>query len=517
MTWTARSGRAAAAAALLLQLLLRSGPAAAQVAAEGAPPTLPAASPSLPGDHWAVRAATRAKELGLTTRYLPAQRAVPRAAVGEALREASLAALGRDPELAGLARGWYARFTEEFRETAAGTSPTGLLGSAVGAGYERRGGDVEPGAGLFERRTGVTYLPLRSTLVASASLAGALTPGLAAVADPRVTDDGLALPRWDAIAGWGPVALSVGEEAVGYGPAFGGGIVLSGAATLPRVEVQTSRPVEFPGVLRILGSGAFHTFVTRLDERRHPGNPYLWGMRVVVQPHPRLTFGGSRASIFGGDSVTTPVTAGSVGRMLLGILTEDFENQVVAAEFRYRLPTESVLPITLYLEWGADDGSGAWWDVPGRVAGAFVPAVPGLPAVAAGFEYASFAPLCCGNPSWYTHAGQPGGWVAKGAILGHPLGGEGREFLLYGQADLLDARLRLDARAFRRERGRKGYDLFLRAGNLFAPERAGWSSGGAVEGLWRANRRTEVRAVLFREVGSGWRTHALDLNASLLF
>jgi hypothetical protein len=314
------------------------------------------------------------------------------------------------------------------------------------------------------------------------------------------------------------VALSVGAEPVGYGPAAGGGIVLSGAAALPRVEVQTTRPVTLPGILRVLGPASFHSFLTRLDERRHPGDPYLWGMRAALRPHPRLTVGVNRASIFGGDSVATPVDFESVGKMLLGILSPGFENQVVAADFRYRLPTEAVLPVTLYLEWGADDAAGAWWDVPGRVFGAYVPAVPGLEALAVGAEYTSFATLCCGNPGWYMHSALPGGWAAEGAPLGHPLGGEGREFLLYSHADLADARLRLDARAFRRDRGREGYDMYPHAGNLYAPERAGTSTGVQAGGSWRLTRGTELRLSALREVGrGGWRSHELDLNASLIF
>ncbi len=508
-------GRALAAAAALL---LHLAPAAAQQPAEGGAVALPAASPLLPADHWAVRAAARAEALGLAPGYLPAQRSVPRAAVGEALRQAVLAAGERDPGLAALARGWRERFVEEFPEAAgADRGPAALLGSAAGAGYERSGGTAEPGAGLFGRRTGPTLRPLHSTPVGTATVAAALTPSLAAVAEPRLSEDGVRVPRWDLTAGWGPVALSVGEEPVGYGPAEGGGIVLSGARALPRAQVETSRPLALPGYLRHLGPASFHTFLTRLDERRHPGDPYLWGMRVALRPHARLTVGINRASIFGGDSVTTPATAERLGRMVLGFLSPDFENQVVAAEFRYRLPTESLLPLTLYLEWGADDGAGAWWDVPARVVGAYVPAVPGAPAVGAGAEYTSFAALCCGNPGWYTHAAQPGGWAAEGAVLGHPLGGEGRELLLYSHADLADARLRLEGRAFRRERGREGYDAFVRAGNLFAPELAGWSTGASLAAWWRVAPRTELRLRALREVGSEWRSHELDLNASVLF
>lgn len=506
----------ALAAALLLHGV--PAPSTAQQPAEGGAAALPAASPLLPADHWAARAAARAEALGLAPGYLPAQRSAPRAAVGEALRRAALAAEARDPRVAALARGWWERFVEEFPEAGGAERGTlALLGGAAGGGYERRGGLAEPGAGLFGRRTGITALPLHSTLVGTGTVAGALTPSLAAVAEPRLSEEGVVIARWDLTAGWGPVALSAGEEPVGYGPGEGGGIVLSGAQALPRVQLETSRPLALPGFLRFAGPVAFHTFVSRLDERRHPGDPYLWGMRVALRPHPRLTVGINRASIFGGDSVATEVGPRSVGRMLLGILSDDFENQVVAAEFRYRPPTERVLPLVLYLEWGADDGAGAWWDVPARVLGAYVPAVPGLPAVAAGAEYTRFAALCCGNPGWYTHAAQPGGWAAEGATLGHPLGGEGQEFLLYSHAELEDARLRLEGRAFRRERGREGYDAFPRAGNLFAPELAGWSTGASLATRWRVTPHTELRLRALCEVGSEWRSHELDLNASVLF
>lgn len=518
MRTSSTPARALAAAAAALVLHLAPAPAAAQQPADGGAVALPAASPLLPPDHWAVRAADRAEALGLAPGYHPAQRSVPRAAVGEALRQAALSGEERGPGLAALARGWRERFVEEFPEAeGAGRGPVALLGSAAGGGYERRGGVAEPGAGLFGRRTGPAILPLSNTLVGTAMLAASWTESLAAVAEPRVSEDGVTVPRWDLTAGWGAVALSVGEEPVGYGPGEGGGVVLSGARALPRVQVETSRPLALPGYLRHLGPVSFHTSLTRLDERRHPGDPYLWGMRVALRPHPRLTVGINRASIFGGDSVATEVGPGSVGRMLLGILSQDFENQVVAAEFRYRLPTDRVLPLTLYLEWGADDGAGAWWDVPARVLGAYVPAVPGLPVVAAGAEYTSFAALCCGNPGWYTHAAQPGGWAAEGAILGHPLGGEGQELLLYSHADLAGSRLRLEGRAFRRERGREGYDAFPRAGNLFAPERAGWSTGASLGAWWRVAPRTELRLRALREVGSEWRSHELDLNASVLF
>ncbi|MDP9348348.1 MAG: capsule assembly Wzi family protein, partial [Gemmatimonadota bacterium] len=313
------------------------------------------------------------------------------------------------------------------------------------------------------------------------------------------------------------LALSAGVEPVGYGPGRGGGIVFSGGAPLPRVQVQTTRPLLLPGWLRFLGPVSGHTSLTRLDEARHPGDPFLLGMRAAIRPHPRFTAAVNRGSIFGGDSVSYALNARNVVRMLLGMLTYDFENQVVSADFTFRAPTERVLPLTLYLEWGAEDAAGAWWDVPARVVGAFTPAVPGAPQLSLGAEYTHFSLYCCGNPPWYLHAGQRGGWAARDVPLGHPLGGEGREVLLYGGADLLGARLRLDGRAFQRERGREGYDTFVRAGNLFAPERAGTSHGVQLDGSWRFARGTELRVSGVRELGERWAAHQVSIRMLTLF
>lgn len=496
--------------ALLVALGLSAGGAGAQRPRPASPP--------LPGGHWAVRAAERAEALGLVSVWLPAQRSAPRAAVGAALREAAERAPAEAPHLESLARAWWERFAEEFPESDSAQSRVALLGSAARAGYESRAGIAAPSRGLFDRRTGIVPLPDESAVFGGATLAARAGSHLAAVAEPRVDEGGVSLPRWDLAGGVGRVALSVGEQPVGYGQGRGGGVVLTDVAPLRRVEVQTARPVRLPGWLGHLGPVSFHTFLTALREERHRGDPYFWGARAMIRPHPRLAFGFNRASIFGGDSIPTPVTPGNVGRMLLGILSERFENQIVAAEFRYRAPTEAVVPLTLYLEWGSEDAAGGWWDVPGRVFGVMAPAVPGWPQLSMGAEYAYFAPPDRTNPGWYGHATHSGGWSARDVPLGHPLGGEGSELLLYGGADLPGARLRVDGRAFRRERGRVGYDIaFLRAGNLFAPERAGVSHGVALDAAWRPSPRAEVGLSAFRDAGRGWSAEELSARVMVFF
>ncbi|HEY0021066.1 MAG TPA: capsule assembly Wzi family protein [Longimicrobium sp.] len=535
-----RTARRCAASAALLSALLAERAAAQQTPPAGVPAdsaavaAVPArarmadaggaaerfdASPSLTQDHWAVRAANRAEALGLAPGWLPAQRNVPRAAVAAALRQAVGRAPEHVPAMAGVAAGWLARFQEEFAEHRDGAAAAGLrpLGGYLGAGVHDLAGRLEPGAGLFHLRTDPVPIPDTRGLFAVGGAGVAAGRHLVAFVEPRAMDGALELPRWEVAAGAGGVALSAGRQPLGYARGESGGVVLGGGASLVRVQLESVRPLRLSGAFRYLGDVAFQTFGTRLDEARHRGDPWMWGGRLALRPHPRLAVAINRASIFGGDSIPTPTTMKVVARMLVGMLSADFENQVVSLDVRYRLPTERVLPLTLYLEWGADDASGSLRDVPAIVAGAYAPVLPGVPEVGAGVEYTHFEVFCCGNPPWYFNAAHPGGWVAEGALLGHPLGGDGHELHGYAHADLAQGRLRVDTRAFVRHREDKGYHRLEQAGNLMGPARFGGSRGGAVQAAWRAHPRVELRASAAGEAGGGWSERQLRTSLAWLF
>jgi hypothetical protein len=525
-----RTVRGSAAGAALLCALLAQR-AAAQ-AADGVAATSAAAvdaasaetqrfdaSPALAPDHWAVRAADRAEALGLAPGWFPAQRTVPRAAVAAALRQAAARAPEQMPAMADVAAGWLARFQEEFAEHRDGAAVAGFrpLGGYLGAGAHDLAGRLEPGAGIFHLRTDPVPLPDTRGVSAVGGAGVAAGRHLSAFVEPRATSDALDVPRWEVTAGAGGVALSAGRQPLGYARGESGGVVLGGGASLFRVQLETVRPLRLPGAFRHLGDVAFQTFGTRLDEARHRGDPWMWGARLALRPHPRLAVAINRASIFGGDSVATPTNLENVARMFVGMISADFENQVVSLDVRYRLPTERALPLTLYLEWGADDAAGGWWSVPGIVAGAYAPALPGMPRAGAGVEYTRFEVFRGGNPPWYFSAAHPGGWVADGTLLGHPLGGDGHEVMGYAHADLADGRLRVDTRAFVRHREDDGYLAPQRAGNLLGPERFGGSRGGAVQAAWRAHPRVELRAGAAGEAGDGWSERQLRTSLAWLF
>lgn len=507
-------GRRRAAAGALLTILSGIGPFPlhAQTGASPEADSVPArgwlgdapASPLLAPDHWAVRAAARAEALGLADGYLPAQGAVPRAVVLAVLRHAEAAAAER-PGLSRLAGGWMARFREEFPQygdDAAGDAILLPVNGHAALGYADEAGRLSPATGYGHVTTRNDPRPVPDVSTPRLDVAAGTGDGrrLAAWVLGRWDEDGADLARWEAAVSAGPVSLSLGKQPVAYGWGEGGGIVLS-QTLAPRLEAQTLRPVRLPGVLRRFGGVALHTFATPLGGERHRDEPWLWGARLAFQPHRRLTFAVNRASIFGGRQ---GVTAGRLAGMFVGVIRgTDFENQVLSLEGRWRLPTDALLPATAYLEWGADDGAGALHEVPARVGGIQLPALPGLPAVSAGAEYAHFSVVCCGHGPWYYNSTHPGNWARGTRPLGHPLGGEGREAAGYARADLLQSRLRMHLRAFARDYSDESLASYG-GGNLFAPQRTGGSTGFAADAAYRLSPRAEVRAAARREAGDGW-------------
>jgi hypothetical protein len=472
------------------------------------------ASPPLPEEHWAARAAARAEALGLAPRYTPAQRAVPRQAVASALMEALLRSVDR-PALKGLTEGWWARFVEEFPEYGR-PAPAGvaILGRSASLGYGQAEGRIAPAEGYF---IGVREEPrpiedLRGVTV-GASAGFALGRAVSVSASGLAIGEESERVRVDLTVGAGAFALSAGLGDVGYGYGRSGGVVLSPREPLPRVEVQTTRPIRLPWVLRYLGDVSAHTFFSRMDEDRHPTEPWMWGMRVAARPHPRFTLAVNRASIFGGEG--RPETLERLAGMLVGVIHKsDFENQIVSGEVRWRLPTDAVLPATAYLEWGADDGSGAISDVPGQLFGLFLPALPGVPEIGVGGEYARFGEACCGHGPWYFNGTFPGNWARGDQALGHPLGGEGWEAAGYAQGELLNSRLRLDARLFVRDRSDASLET-LGGGNLFTPLRTGRSTGGWVEAALRLFPGADLSAGWRMEDGDGWREQGFHAEVTV--
>lgn len=494
-------------------LLLAAAPGRAQDTVPARPPIEPyadyKASPLLPEDHWAVRAAARAEAMGFAPGYFPAQRGVPRHVVARALEEAAERAKGGP--MAGLAAAWWARFQNEFDEYVRPAMGLNRLGGFAAGGVKGVEGRLSPRFALIHEGDALDPLPLpdRTLAYGELQLGAAIGEHLALVAQPTASTRSASVPRWEVVAGTGKVEVSAGAEPVTYGWGRVGGFIMADNRPLPRFEVQTTAPVGLPWGLPGTISG--HLFVSRMNEARHADNTWFWGMRAGWRPHPRVTLGLTRAAMFGGD--VAPVTVHRVVQSFFGVLRPHFDNQIVSLDLRWRVPTETWVPLLLYAESTADDGAGAWADQPAWLVGLSVPAVPGAPELSLGAEVATMAG-CCDHGSWYIHSEFVGEWARKGEPIGHPLGGGGREGRFYADADLLGGTLNLSADAYLRKRNA---DQPTTPGNLFSPARAGSSHGGRGAVTWRFLPRAELRLRAEREQGSSWHEHSFQANLSYLF
>jgi hypothetical protein len=276
--------------------------------------------------------------------------------------------------------------------------------------------------------------------------------------------------------------------------------------------VTLVNPVRAPWVFRHLGYIRGEAFLSRIDSSAATRHPWVFGSHASISPHPRVLIGATQGFMFSGEG-QPPFTFRNFKEMFLthGIKTagREFENGIASIEARWRPPVP-VVPVVLYAEWGTDDNHSAWFEFPAVVAGVSLPTVPRIPALSVGLERTSFAAPCssCNGcaceyyATWYRHYVFVDGWTLDRRPIGHPLGGDGTEWLAYGRYDDAARRVRLDARGFTRDRGRY---------NLFAPTREGRSVGGALGADYRVTATLELRMNGGLERGrGGWSESSLS-------
>jgi hypothetical protein len=451
----------------------------------------------LPADHWSHRVLRRLEVAGL----LPAGSDIGRSSIPQE-ETAALLMVAAGSDTTGLAASYLHRFREEFTAREAGRFR--LHGSVLGM-YRVDRDQVRAGIGYDTVWTGARLIDDESdadglirTDVGSRHLAGAVA----------ATSDGV--EELQVVLATGAVGIWGGRRQIGYATPAGAGILMN-RARLDGIGVFLTRPLRVPlfGHLRFELHGAKIDNVLGLNGTEQAVEPWLLTGRASLQPHARVTIGMNRGMIFGGEG-NLPVTAERLLRNLAGFSTDEgeysFANQVASLDVRYRPPTGAV-PLVVYLEWGTEDLSGAWWRVPGISAGVEISAMP-RQDVSVGLERTEFKRNRF-NSHWYQNAWFRGGWADDGMILGHPLAGHGVEWRLFASGGSARG-ITADAAVYRRHR---------RAQNLFAPERRGSSAGGVVNAEARLTAR--IRLQLSGDVEHGgesdWTAARARVGARLLF
>jgi len=478
------------------------------------------ASPALPPDHWAVVAARRAIIIGLAPRAAGwGEGTITEALAGWALHEASKRP--NSLELHNVVVAEWQRFAREFPAVAARLAPDETrstersaareMATSVAAGFLSDRGQVLPVRSVDRTRENVIPPERIADLNAGdleLRLGGLAGNHVAAEAAGGRTQGEWGMRDWQLVGGVSALGAWVGKRALDYGPGAGGGIIFDGNAAFTGGGVMLATPVRLPWFFRLLGPVSGEAFLSRIDSSAASRHPWVFSSHASISPHPRLLFGATQAFMFSGEG-QPPFTFRNFKEMFLThaikVAGSEFENGIASVEARWRPPIPRV-PAVLYAEWGSDDNHAAWFKFPAVVAGLMVASVPGVPTLSLGLERASFSAPCttCNGcacnyyATWYRHYVFMDGWTLDREPIGHPLGGAGTEWLLYGRIDDAAHRFRVDTKAFVRDRGRY---------NIYSPAREGQSVGGSLGAEYRLTRSLELQAAATLEHGDaedGW-------------
>jgi hypothetical protein len=497
-----------------LQMTLAVSPARGQ-SARGVAPFLAA-------DHWSTDAARRLHALGLTPRdFDPGLRSRSAAEWLDILDTAQSRVMPRHAASA-LVGAYRERFAQEYTgaRRAASREPASLTRVALSGGYVRADGRVLGGVGFLDGDwTGARALPDERHGEARIELEGSSRGRTAMGANVAWRSGGLDVEQAYAAVALRNIGVWGGRRSPGYGSGAGGALVLSGHVPFTGIGAQLNRGYTLPGFLRVLGPVRFEGFLARVDnvhkqsgEADEQFRPYFGAARISGSPvHPRFTLSASRGAMFGGEG-NAPLTLRNLITMLYGDHAGDsgeFHHEVFAVDATYRPPLGSV-PLLLRLEWAMDDAAGMLHRAPGYTWAAELGAVPGMPLASFGFERTLFSGcLGCRNTLWYRNWYFREGWTDGGRLLGHPLGGHGREHRFYGSVEVPAARLGIDVELRSRER---------RSENLFVPQRAGGSVLYGSRLHWRGEERSFIDIGIAYERGENdWRATRIDARIGYRF
>lgn len=452
----------------------------------------------LPRDHWSREAARRLHAAGAAPAgFDPAALSITAATMRSVLAHAA-----DRSEAFPTAPVYQKRFEEEF----------GVHGPCAPAARVSAGafGDRETGRILLNEQnytSGTTAAEPALSELGGEVRAEAWLPHLALSAVGRAGDDAR-IEQASVQLEYRVIGLFAGRVAPGHRTTESGAVVLRDDVTFDGAGLYLTHPVYAPGFLRKIGPIGFESMLAPADDQVDNYGTWFWSARGSLQPLSFIGFNITRAAYISSLSPQSRPSLSDITNMVIGQNhrsgdVDYADNQVVAVDGWIRSPTRSV-PLTFYWDWGADDSYGGWWHRAARVFGLRSDALPGLSHVSAGIERTAID----GGTSWYKHGQMTAGWSEKGVLLGHPLGGQGRQTLVFVSGDLFDARLFVRAAAYRGVRGDN---------NVFAPLYAGHMDGAQVNATLRLKRHIDVRMQASTEQGDDWSHKLLHLTAAYTF
>jgi hypothetical protein len=249
----------------------------------------------------------------------------------------------------------------------------------------------------------------------------------------RYSDDDtdLIMNRLYGILNFAGLELELGKDSQWWGPGYHGAILFSNnPAPITMLKLTNAHPVILPSVFKYLGFFKFVVFASKLEKERVIPNPYLWGMRINIKPHPYLELGLQRTALLGGEGRDEDISIWwksliSEEENAPAIRQDEPGDQKAGLDVKLTLPFDWQ-PLQLYAEAAAED------EAPSELAylaGIYVPRILNLERLDFRAEFANT--YVKQHPKvWYNHGIYRSGYTYKGRVIGHHIGTDSRDIFL---------------------------------------------------------------------------------------
>jgi membrane-associated phospholipid phosphatase len=231
--------------------------------------------------------------------------------------------------------------------------------------------------------------------------------------------------------GW---QITFGNQSLSWGPGIGGSLLLSNnAAPFPMLRIMPEKPLEIPGISKVLGPIIVDQFYGQLKGHFGQKQPWIYGQKISFKPIRNWEFAYSRTTLIGGNDF--PLTSKQFVFSLFGIV-DSAEKSVpgdsrTAVDWTWRVPKIHDW-VTFYGELEDDDDLIPFQNLTKNVVrpGLYFPRLPLLPKWDLHFEYtASTSP---GRASFqnqgrlnYWNLEYPDGYTNNGDLISNTVGREG--------------------------------------------------------------------------------------------
>ncbi|MDD5344005.1 MAG: capsule assembly Wzi family protein [Smithella sp.] len=237
--------------------------------------------------------------------------------------------------------------------------------------------------------------------------------------------------------------LEVGRDSLWWGPGYHGALLMSNnAQPFDLIKLSNPEPVLLPWIFSRLGLVQFNLIFSQLNDERtgsELANPFLYGLRLGIKPHPYLELGATHLVLFGGPE-RRDLSFEDILKTLYSNTNRNGQktdsNQEVAVDFALTFPNIGNYifladGLKIYCEIGAED-TGFLPDRRAYIGGFALYKPFALERAVLRGEYANLSPNSVPD-AWYDHPFYPMRYEEN--LFGHHAGNDSEDFFVEWSQD----------------------------------------------------------------------------------